>query len=289
MPFEFVLIELDSGSVSAGDRVAEENLRELRTAFAQSAGDKLGKHKVREQVYRVSEKDPLPDLVNEHSVAVLCGNASEEHLLECCQQALSVSAWPLVLMDSFRNRDSLESAFSKIESKYIQLIRIGALFALMKSGRNFLYAYEKSDCTATVCLLFDEGTQVLVIERLHDPFAGRNALPGGFLRVQLESLEECAYRELEEECGLKMKKGEMLLIDLRSSPARDPRAHIVDAGYGAMIGPERKEELLKQLIAGDDASKAHLMPVEELLKDDALAFDHGLCLRNTLRHFGLRK
>lgn len=288
MPFEFVLIELNNAIAAEQHLLNIGNISAVREAFEQGATHKSGKHKVHSTIYKSGENSALPDILGNHSVVVLCGTASEEQLLKCCQQILSASAWPVVLVDAFANAETLKGAFSKLESRYIQLARTGGLIALMKSGRNFLYAYEKSDCTATVCLLFDEGTQALVIERLHDPYAGRNAFPGGFLRVQLETLEDCAYRELEEECGLKMKKGEMVLVDVRSDPHRDPRAHIIDAGYAALIGADRKKELIEQLSAGDDASKAHLLPVADLIEDGALAFDHGELLLSALRHFGLR-
>jgi ADP-ribose pyrophosphatase YjhB (NUDIX family) len=289
MPFEFVLIELGVEDLAESGKEPMENIGALRVAFEQGAKQEQGKHKVHPETYKLSERMLVPDVLNNHSIAVLCGKTSEIELQKRCEEVLEAHAWPVVLVDAFENAHDLKTAFSNLEAKYIQLARTGGLIALMKSGRNFVYAYEKSDCTATVCLLFDGGTQALVIERLHEPYAGRSAFPGGFLRVQLETLEDAAYRELEEECGLKMEKGEMVLVDVRSAPNRDPRAHIVDAGYAAVISTERKEELLKQLSAGDDASKAHLMPVEDLLKDNALAFDHGLLLVNTLRHFGLSK
>lgn len=55
------------------------------------------------------------------------------------------------------------------------------------------------------CVVFgydDSELKVLLIERGLEPFKGRWALPGGFVRVD-ETLDEAARRELVEETGLK--------------------------------------------------------------------------------------
>src|SRR5436305_14609656 len=49
---------------------------------------------------------------------------------------------------------------------------------------------------------FDEGDlKVLLIQRALEPFKGRWALPGGFVRVD-ETLDDAARRELAEEAGV---------------------------------------------------------------------------------------
>ena len=67
------------------------------------------------------------------------------------------------------------------------------------------YTYQYPRAALTVdCVVFgfdDEELKVLLIERGLEPFKGRWALPGGFVRVD-ETLEEAARRELEEEAGL---------------------------------------------------------------------------------------
>src|SRR5258708_26491314 len=68
----------------------------------------------------------------------------------------------------------------------------------------FTYQYPRPAMTV-VCVVFgfDESElKVLLIERGLEPFKGRWALPGGFVRLE-ETLDEAARRELEEEAGLK--------------------------------------------------------------------------------------
>jgi 8-oxo-dGTP diphosphatase len=57
---------------------------------------------------------------------------------------------------------------------------------------------------AVDCVVFGLGErtlEVLLVERDLEPFAGRWALPGGFVRVD-ESVDAAARRELEEEAGV---------------------------------------------------------------------------------------
>jgi 8-oxo-dGTP diphosphatase len=116
------------------------------------------------------------------------------------------------------------------------------------------------------CVVFglDEGDlKVLLVQRDLEPFAGKWALPGGFVRVE-ESLEDAARRELAEETGLK----DIFLEQLYTfgTPDRDPRERVVSVAYYALVplADHRPQ-------AATDARQAAWFGV-----DDApdLAFDH---------------
>ena len=114
-----------------------------------------------------------------------------------------------------------------------------------------------------VFTVHEQTLQVLLIERGIDPFKGRYALPGGFVRTE-ETLEQAAFRELLEETGTKDVYLEQLYTF--GDPHRDPRGRVVTVAYYALV-PNDKSPLL----AGTDAAAAAWYPVSAL---PPLAFDH---------------
>jgi ADP-ribose pyrophosphatase YjhB (NUDIX family) len=90
--------------------------------------------------------------------------------------------------------------------------------------------------------------EVLLIRRGIEPFRGKWALPGGFMRKG-ETIGETARRELEEETGA----GGFYLEQLYtfSMPERDPRGWVVSCAHMALAP---KNEI--KLRAGDDAADA---------------------------------
>src|SRR2546425_587595 len=98
----------------------------------------------------------------------------------------------------------------------------------------FSYKYPRAALTVDCVVFgFDEGElKVLLIERGLEPFKGRWALPGGFVRVD-ETLDEAARRELEEEAGLKNVFLEQLYTF--GEVERDPRERVVSVAYYALV------------------------------------------------------
>ena len=73
--------------------------------------------------------------------------------------------------------------------------------------------------------------KVLLIQRGHDPYEGKWALPGGFVDMN-EDIKTAALRELEEETGVKDVYIEQLYTF--GAPERDPRGRVVSVAYYAL-------------------------------------------------------
>lgn len=115
--------------------------------------------------------------------------------------------------------------------------------------------------------------QVVLVRRGKPPFEGQLALPGGYLEGE-ETLDETALRELGEETGLDGTRLHLEQLHTYSDPKRDPRGRVITTAYLALV-PE-----LERLVAGSDACEALLMPVDDALSGDLLAFDHSMILRD---------
>src|SRR6476620_10371891 len=137
------------------------------------------------------------------------------------------------------------------------------------------HAYQYPRAALTVdCVVFgldDSELKVLLIERGLDPFKGKWALPGGFVRVD-ETLDEAARRELEEEAGLK----NVFLEQLYTFGAlhRDPRERVVSVAYYALV-----HLAAHATKAATDAADARWFPLSKIPK---LAFDHAEILATAL-------
>lgn len=115
---------------------------------------------------------------------------------------------------------------------------------------------------------------VLLIKRGEHPFLGKWALPGGFVNMN-ESLEEAAYRELEEETGLR----EVYLEQLYTwgDTKRDPRTRVISTSYVALA-----DDRALSPKAADDAAEAAWFSVRyNLVKESREETAEGAILRQT--------
>ena len=136
------------------------------------------------------------------------------------------------------------------------------------------YEYPRPALTVD-CVVFgmDEGDlKVLLIKRGVEPFAGKWALPGGFVRMD-EALDDAARRELEEEAGIRPSHLEQLYTF--GEPGRDPRGRVVTVAYFALV------KLTDHRVhASTDAREAAWFSVWDTPK---LAFDHADILGTALQ------
>lgn len=128
------------------------------------------------------------------------------------------------------------------------------------------YDYPRPALTVD-CVVFgldEEDLKVLLIRRALEPFQGRWALPGGFVRMD-ESLDDAARRELQEEAGIRPVLLEQLYTF--GAPARDPRGRVVSVTYFALVKLSDH-----RVHAATDAREAAWFSFKDMPR---LAFDHA--------------
>lgn len=134
-----------------------------------------------------------------------------------------------------------------------------------------LYTYDYPRPMVTVdCIITSvirDRLHVLLIQRGHDPFRGKWALPGGFVDMD-EDLPQAAMRELLEETGLSCDN--LKQFATYGKPGRDPRGRVISVIF---YGNVNEHEAI--VTAGDDADDAEWFDLAQLSQ---LAFDHDQIL-----------
>lgn len=141
----------------------------------------------------------------------------------------------------------------------------------MDKELKYSYRYPHPSVT-TDCVIFSfDGTKlkVLLVQRGVEPYKGRWAFPGGFMKMD-ESAEEGALRELPEETG--MSGAYIKQFHAFSEPARDPRERVITIAFYALVK-------MQEVKGADDAADARWFALDEV---PSLAFDHDLILRTAL-------
>ena len=137
----------------------------------------------------------------------------------------------------------------------------------------FTYQYPRPAVTVDMVILHRNanGTEILLIERRNNPFAGCWALPGGYVDEN-EDLPDAAARELREETSL---TGIALnQIGAFGRPGRDPRGHTITVAYwGYTDNPQLAS-------AADDAKTLRWFPINNL---PSLAFDHAEIIAEAMK------
>lgn len=152
-------------------------------------------------------------------------------------------------------------------------------------------AFERPSVTVDLILMsvIDGAPAVLLMRRDEAPFAGRWALPGGFVGIG-ESLDEAARRVLADKAHMADAYVEQLYTF--GAVERDPRMRIISVAYFALLPADR---FAAALTATAELSLAELTvpwkgeaggPVEVRVSGDeplTLAFDHGEMLGVAMR------
>lgn len=135
------------------------------------------------------------------------------------------------------------------------------------------YTYARP-ALAVDCVVFgldEDDIKILLVRRGIEPFAGRWALPGGFVRVD-ETVDEAARRELREEAGIEKVYLEQLYTF--GELDRDPRERVVSVAYYALV--KLSEHRVR---AATDAREALWFALDDLPK---LAFDHDAIVEKAI-------
>ena len=150
--------------------------------------------------------------------------------------------------------------------------------------------FERPSVTTDIVLFTidkEDDLNILLIKRGCHPYKNHWAIPGGFLEVGKESLDEAAARELKEETNI----DNVYLKQLYTfgEPNRDPRTTVVSVAYTALVP---KESL--NINAGDDAEDAQLFKIKYdvngiifyndsiSITENDLAFDHNEIIRTAI-------
>ncbi len=137
----------------------------------------------------------------------------------------------------------------------------------------YCYEYPRPAVTVDVVIVTrSKPHRVLLIRRKNEPFAGRWALPGGFVDMD-EDLESAARRELREETGVDAMRLEQFYTF--GAPHRDPRGRTISVAYLAIVDERQLEPK-----AADDAAEVGW---HGLARPPALAFDHADILAHARR------
>jgi len=131
---------------------------------------------------------------------------------------------------------------------------------------SFSYQYPRP-ALAVDCVVFgldDDDIKILLVRRGIEPFAGRWALPGGFVLLE-ETIDEAARRELREEAGIEKVYLEQLYTF--GDVDRDPRERVVSVAYYALV--KLSDHHVR---AATDAREAAWFGLDDV---PSLAFDHG--------------
>ncbi len=120
----------------------------------------------------------------------------------------------------------------------------------------------------------DDQLKVLLVKRAHEPFKGKWALPGGYIRIS-ETLDDAALRILKEKTNVQNIYLEQLYTF--GDPLRHPNSRVITCAYFALI---RSDDIVLSFEENTEITEVKWHPVNSL---PALAFDHKEIIEYSLK------
>lgn len=120
----------------------------------------------------------------------------------------------------------------------------------------------------------DDKLKALLVKRAHEPFKGKWALPGGYVRIS-ETLDDAALRILKEKTNVQNIYLEQLYTF--GDPLRHPNSRVITCAYFALI---RSDDIELSFEENTEITEVKWHAVGNL---PALAFDHKEIIEYSLK------
>ena len=128
----------------------------------------------------------------------------------------------------------------------------------------------------------DKYPEILLIKnkKPYDPFIGKYAFPGGFVKYNEEPELTC-IRKLKEDAGLNMKdiEKDIEILTIRGDPKRDPRRHVITIVYIVNIKIDLNQ---KEITHVERANFYNLEKIFKTFKYE-MPFDHYRIIEEFVR------
>ena len=125
-----------------------------------------------------------------------------------------------------------------------------------------------------ILTIVESKLEVLLLKRVNEPFRGRWAIPGGFIRLS-ENLDDAALRVLKEKTNVQNIYLEQLYTF--GDPLRYPNTRVITCAYFALL---RAEDIDVKIVDESQVAEIEWHSVENL---PPLAFDHKEIIEYSLK------
>ena len=149
---------------------------------------------------------------------------------------------------------------------------------------SFTYEHERPSITSDMVILLDRGFNdfdIVMVRRAKDPYAGKLALPVGFMEMN-ETVYQAATRKSLEEIGLNLKNHDVHFVGYFDAVDRDPRGRVVSFAFSTLID----QETASKIIINEESTEYRLVSVDEFfISGTEFAFDHKEIVRKAIKNY----